>query len=81
MIVELQGMTIIKDLALKCGAWYQVYDNKNFMVNENFDVVKFAELVVKECANIADIETRNPAGCGYITKTKGQQIKEHFGVK
>jgi hypothetical protein len=41
---------------------------------------KFAELIVRECATIADIEKSNLAGCGYITKTKGMLIKEHFGV-
>ena len=42
---------------------------------------KFAELIVAECASIADIEKSNLIGCGYITKTKGMLIKEHFGVE
>ena len=42
---------------------------------------KFAELIVRECAEIADVERPNSLGCGYITKTKGMLIKEHFGVK
>ena len=42
---------------------------------------KFAELIVRECASIADIEKSNFIGCGYITKTKGMLIKEHFGVE
>ena len=42
---------------------------------------KFAELIVRECASIADIEKSNLIGCGYITKTKGMLIKEHFGVE
>ena len=46
-----------------------------------FDKDKFAELIVRECATIADIEKSNLAGCGYITKTKGMLIKEHFGVE
>lgn len=41
---------------------------------------EFADLIIKQCATIADDETNNPAGCGYITKTKGMKIKEHFGV-
>lgn len=40
---------------------------------------KFAELIVRECAEIADKQYNIP-GCGYITKTKGMRIKEHFGV-
>jgi hypothetical protein len=44
-------------------------------------VQEFAELIVKECAEIADVERPSSLGCGYITKTKGMLIKEHFGVK
>lgn len=43
-------------------------------------VITFAELIIKECAGIADTEYNVP-GCGYITKTKGMRIKEHFGVE
>ena len=42
---------------------------------------RFAELIVRECAEIADVERPSSLGCGYITKTKGMLIKEHFGVK
>lgn len=41
---------------------------------------RFAELIVQECAEIADTERSNLVGCGYITKTNGMRIKEHFGV-
>ena len=41
---------------------------------------KFAQLIVRECAEIADTERPNSVGCGYITKTNGMRIKEHFGV-
>ena len=41
---------------------------------------KFAELIVQECAEIADTERSNSVWCGYITKTNGMRIKEHFGV-
>ena len=44
-------------------------------------IVRFGELIVKECAAIADIERPNSVGCGYITKTKGMLIREHFGVE
>lgn len=46
-----------------------------------YQVREFAELIVRECAVIADQERPNSVGCGYITKTKGMLIKEHFGVK
>ena len=38
-----------------------------------------AELIVRECAEVADTEKPNYVGCGYITKTQGILIKEHFG--
>ena len=71
----------LKQLAIECNAWEQVYDNKRFMVDRNFDVEKFAELIVEECAVIADTERSNSVGCGYITKTNGMRIKEHFGLE
>jgi hypothetical protein len=42
---------------------------------------KFAQLIVGECAMIADTERSNSLGCGYITKTNGMRIKEHFGIE
>jgi NTP pyrophosphatase (non-canonical NTP hydrolase) len=47
---------------------------------EQFDPERFAELIVRECAEIADTERSNSVGCGYITKTNGMRIKEHFGI-
>ena len=41
---------------------------------------KFAELLIQECAQVADIERDTSAGCGYVTQTAGQRIKKHFGV-
>ena len=45
----------IKELAVKCGAWNQVYNPHSFMVDRTFDIEKFAELIVRECADIATI--------------------------
>ena len=70
----------VEKFARECGAWNQVYGNRNFMIDEHFDIEKFAELIVQECALIADTERSNSTGCGYITKTNGMKIKEHFGV-
>jgi hypothetical protein len=44
------------------------------------DVEKFAELLIRKCAEIADTERPGYLGCGYITKTKGQTILENFGI-
>jgi hypothetical protein len=43
--------------------------------------IKLGELIVQECAEIADQERSSSLGCGYITKTKGQLIRERFGVE
>ena len=56
------------------------WDGEQGPMNE-FNLEKFAELIVRKCASIADIEKSNLIGCGYITKTKGMLIKEHFGVE
>jgi len=71
----------VKKFALECGAWNQVYGDQNFRIKETFDVEKFAQLIVQECALIADTERSNSVGCGYITKTNGMRIKEHLGVE
>jgi hypothetical protein len=42
---------------------------------------RFAELIVRECAEVADQERPNYLGCGYVTKTKGGLIREYFGVE
>ena len=47
----------------------------------DFDKEKFAQLIVQECAGIADIKRDTSAGCGYVTQTAGQRIKQHFGVE
>jgi hypothetical protein len=71
----------VEKFARECGAWNQVYGNRMFMIDEHFDIEKFAELIVGECAEIADTERSNSVGCGYITKTNGMRIKEHFGIE
>ena len=64
----------IKELALQCNAWHQVYDQKRFMVDSNFDVEKFAELIVRECADIATINAHQ-------WKTPGSYVLQHFEVE
>jgi hypothetical protein len=71
----------LKQLAIECNAWEQVYNPHKFMVDRTFDVEKFADLIVEECAEIADTERSNSVGCGYITKTNGMRIKQRFGVE
>ena len=65
----------LEELAIECNAWNQVYDDKRFMVDHKFDVEKFAELIVRECAGVA-IDN----GCGDFVDIK-QKLFEHFGVE
>ena len=78
----------INELRLEAGI-SRLHDEPKFMVavSEEGKVIepldglnKFAQLIVRECAEIADTERSNSVGCGYITKTNGMRIKEHFGV-
>ena len=66
----------IEKFARECGAWNQVYDNRNFMIDEHFDIEKFAELIVQECAAEADKQTIYCRGIPW-----GRWIREYFGVE
>ena len=65
----------IEKFARECGAWNQVYGNRNFMIDEHFNIEKFARLIVRECAGKVDWILAEDG------KTQGDLIKEHFGVK
>ena len=83
----------IEKFARECGAWNQVYGNRTFMIDEHFDIGKFAELIVKECINeIAYIGKANEVfgdktdrgGLNHIlwtTETAIEKIRKHFGVE
>jgi alkyl hydroperoxide reductase subunit AhpF len=58
----------IEKFARECGAWNQVYGNRNFMIDEHFDIEKFARLVVKECCDVVDYNN-------------AQAIVNHLGVE
>ena len=45
------------------------------------DAEKFARLIILECVKIADADRDPSIGCGYITKSIGDHIIEHFGVE
>ena len=64
----------VEKLARECGAWNQVYGNRTFMIDEHFDIEKFAELIVQECVDIAD--EYDGAGSTIVSR-----IKKHFGVE
>ena len=62
----------IKELAEECGfrSNPDIYDR-----NQAFDIPRFAELIVKECAEVA--------GCNSHVSgfTLGDMMKTHFGVQ
>jgi hypothetical protein len=64
----------VEEFALRCGAWHQVYDQKRFMVDRKFDVEQFAELIVRECADIATINAHQWA-------SPGTYVLKHFGAE
>jgi hypothetical protein len=74
----------IEELAKECGAWNQVYGNRNFMIDEHFNIAKFYELIVLECMHEC---LRMQLGNQYtpeemLFQTKYRKIiKEHFGVE
>jgi len=68
----------VEKFARECGAWNQVYGNRNFMIDEHFDIKKFAELIVKEC--LVAINQSNGVGDDDVIKIS-QDVKKHFGVE
>jgi len=70
----------IEKLALKCGAWNQVYEPNRFLHDHNFDIKKFAELIVQECANMA--ESFHHHQYDFTGNLELHEfIKTHFGVE
>ena len=63
----------IKELAEQCGfkSNPDIYDR-----NQSFDIEKFAELIIRECAAEADKQTIYCRGIPW-----GRWVKQHFGVE
>jgi len=56
------------------------------MLNEHFEIEKFAELIVRECINGIANDTANYEGVGMMSYYQGVQdavksIRKHFGVE
>ena len=62
----------IKELAEQCGFRPQpsIYDR-----NQSFDIEKFAELIIEECARESDKQTIYCRGIPW-----GKWIKDHFQI-
>jgi hypothetical protein len=73
----------IEKFARECGAWNQVYGNRMFMIDEHFDIEKFAELIVRECANHCDLLLDHKISSEWSRGTHdcSRAIKKHFGVE
>jgi hypothetical protein len=80
----------IKELALQCGAWHQVYDEKRLLINEYFNYEKLAELVIKECIEVVKPTQHHEAWApSYLGGVDGLEllngkikiIKTHFGIE
>jgi hypothetical protein len=76
----------IRELAVQCGAWKQVYNPHQFIVDRTFNVEKFAELIVRECLSQvdkirdgleADGEDQQALGAEWV----GLAIARHLGVE
>ena len=49
------------------------YDENGCYIGNKFDIAKFAELLITECARLIDAEE--------IQSSYGSMLKEHFGVE
>ena len=70
----------IDKLLVKAGAYF----GGEGVVYDRFDPKKFAELIVRECIECADMVGKNNLASGYPNSTAHhvkQKIKEHFGVE
>jgi hypothetical protein len=67
----------IRELAVMCGAWNQVYNNKEFMVDRTFNVGKFANLILQDCIQICEDGTSTQTTSNGIAI----MIKQRFGVE
>ena len=64
---------------------YTTFDSYNHKTVEHykFNCEKFAELIVKECAEFVKQRSdfQSDLGIKTMLKITGQQVKEHFGVE
>jgi hypothetical protein len=75
----------IKNIAVQCGAWNQVYNNKEFMVDRTFNVEKFAQLLLKDvletCNLVGDWSNQlNLPIRGEAAKEIAGRIKHNYGI-
>ena len=80
----------IRQLALEAGIGFTLWDDSGREMIDNYtpeeDLAKFAELLVKECVEIADKSNQGSKSSNegtefYYNADIGDKIKEHFGVE
>jgi dephospho-CoA kinase len=68
---------IVNELFNRAGGWTEVCDvsgEEILTYNENLDPEKFAELIIKECADIATINQ-------FQYDAVGNYVLKHFGIE
>jgi hypothetical protein len=75
----------IDKIALECGAFHQVYGDRNLKVTEYFNYHKFAELIVNECMQIVHNGINNAtdwdsSSWDQCCENRMYAIQSHFGV-
>ena len=76
----------IKELALQAGLSHMPSnypDMADLYKGADFELAKFAELIVAECARIArntDLEDVE-GGDSAVLRAAGEQIEKHFGIE
>lgn len=78
---------IIKTFEAQCTDTVEIYNDVTGITHERefFDKERFAELIVRECAEICYHHSQAAGGVdtafGYGYKDCGNDIKQHFGVE
>ena len=72
----------IEKLAEQAGIWKPTHDHKTWVRGEYIsspgELEKFAELIVRECADLLEVEYGQSALTG---NAAAKSVKQHFGVK
>jgi galactose-1-phosphate uridylyltransferase len=72
----------ILDICIKAGINTWPFNEVGFISLDESELVKFAELIVRECASFIDSTFDIDGHSGeVISWVAGGKLKEHFGVK
>jgi hypothetical protein len=77
---------LIRDLAITGGIYdcicdpYDKLENGDYYSSVMVDLERFAEKIVRQCAEVAQMNTPDTEECEY-THLISEKIKQHFGVE